>query len=49
MRRSVLVSLPIEIADRAPIERLGGEGATLTITLVNAAGKETLKKLLAFR
>jgi len=43
------LSLPIEIADSDVIARLGGEGATLTVTLVNATGKENLKKLLAFK
>jgi GWxTD domain-containing protein len=43
------ITLPIEIVDPDVIGRIGGEGATLTVTLVNTTGKESLKKLLVFQ
>lgn len=41
--------LPIIIRDPEKIGRLGGGGATLTVTLINTTGSETRKKTLEFR
>lgn len=41
--------LPIVIRDPEKIGRLGGGGATLTVTLINTTGSETRKKTLEFR
>jgi len=47
--KSYEIRIPVEIGDKEKIARLGQDGNLLAVTVVNATGNETMKKVLEFK